>query len=391
MLLINAKIFTMENKVIDNGFIYIVGKKIKSFGEMSELSITDENTIELNGKSVYPGFIDAHTHMGLFESGLTFEGDDVNEETNPITPNLKVIDAINPLDRCFSEAIESGITTVIVSPGSANPIAGEIVAMKTFGVCVDEMIVKNPIAIKFALGENPKTVYNSKDQTPITRMAIAALIREQLNKAKNYMKAKKISEKESSTDTFTDYNSKCEALIPLLKKEIAAHFHVHRADDIFTAIRISDEFDLDLVLVHGTEGYLIKSYLKDKNIPILCGPILNDRSKPELSNLKVESSGILSNNDILTSIVTDHPETPIQYFLTSVMVAIKNGMTEENALKSITINPAKICKIDDKVGSIKIGKDADIVVYSGSPFDFYSSPEMVICNGKIAYKNKRSI
>ena len=263
--------------------------------------------------------------------------------------------------------------------------------MKTFGVCVDEMIVKNPIAIKFALGENPKTVYNSKDQTPITRMAIAALIREQLNKAKNYMKAKKISEKESSTDTFTDYNSKCEALIPLLKKEIAAHFHVHRADDIFTAIRISDEFDLDLVLVHGTEGYLIKSYLKDKNIPILCGPILTDRSKPELSNLKVELSGILSNNDILTSIVTDHPETPIQYFLTSVMVAIKNGMTEENALKSITINPAKICKIDDKVGSIKIGKDADIVVYSGSPFDFYSSPEMVICNGKIAYKNKRSI
>ena len=386
MLIINAKFFSMEGKVIDIGFIYIKDGKFKEIGYTSSLKIKDDNTLDLKGKCVYPGFIDAHTHMGIFENGLNFEGDDVNEETDPITPNLRVIDAINPMDKYFSEARNSGITTVITSPGSANPIAGEILAMKTSGMCIDEMIIKSPIAIKFSLGENPKTVYNSKEQTPVTRMATAALIREQLYKAKNYYELKKSSNLENCKENLPEYNAKCEALIPLLKKDIKAHFHAHRADDIFTAIRIAKEFDLDLVIIHGTEGYIIKDYLKNKKIPVLCGPIISDRSKPELINLTSKSAGILSNNGILTAIITDHPETPIQHLILSAMVAIKNCMKEEEALKSITINPAKICKIDDRVGSIRPGKDADLVIFNKSPFDFYESPEMVFSNGKIVYE-----
>ena len=387
MLIKNAKIFTMEDDlIIENGFIFIENNIIKKIGHMSKLNFEDENTIDLNGKNIYPGFIDAHTHIGLFENGLTFEGDDGNEETDPITPNLRVLDGINPMDQCFKEAIKSGVTTVIVSPGSANPIAGEILAMKTHGICIDDMIIKSPIAIKFALGENPKNVYNDKNQSPSTRMATAALIREKLSKAKIYYEAKKISKEKKNKDLNPKYNAKCEALIPLFKKSIAAHFHAHRADDIFTAIRIAKEFDLDLVLVHGTEGYKIKDYLKKDKIPVLCGPIISDRSKPELLSLTPESPGILSNSCINTAIITDHPETPIHYLRMSLMVAVKNGMSKKNALKAITINPAKICNIEDKVGSIKVGKDADLVVFENDIFDFYSEPERVMCSGKIVYK-----
>lgn len=388
MLITNAKIFTMEDTVIENGFIKIEDGKIFEVGDMSTCAFSDEHIINLKGCSIYPGFIDAHTHMGLFENGLTFEGDDGNEETDPLTPHLKTLDAINPMDKSFSEAINAGVTTVVVTPGSANPISGEILAMKTAGVCVDEMIIKSPIGIKFALGENPKSVYNSKDQSPMTRMATAALIREQLYKAKNYMETKKQAEQENDNDSFPEYNAKCEALIPLLERKIQAHFHVHRADDIFTAIRIVKEFNLDLVLVHATEGYIIKDYLSSNKTPILCGPIISDRSKPELSNFSVESAGVISNSNVLTSIITDHPETPIQYLVLSAMLAIKNGMSEIEALKAITINPAKICKIDDRVGSIRKGKDADFVVYSSSPFDFYANPLMVICNGQVVFKNQ---
>ena len=191
MLIINARIFTLENFVINNGFIHIKDGKFNKIGEMQNLDIIDKNTIDLHGKNVYPGFVDAHTHMGLFENGLSFEGDDGNEATDPVTPHLRALDAINPIDRSFAEAAAAGVTTVVVSPGSANPVSGEVLAMKTVGVCVDEMLVKSPVAIKFALGENPKTVYNGKEQAPMTRMATAALIREQLQKAKIYMEAKK--------------------------------------------------------------------------------------------------------------------------------------------------------------------------------------------------------
>ena len=386
MLLVNAKIYTMDSEIIENGFVYILGKKINRIGQMNQLNIEDDNIIDLNGKSVYPGFIDAHTHIGMFENGLAFEGDDGNEDSDPVTPHLRAIDAVNPMDKCFNEALLAGVTTVITGPGSANPIGGQLVAMKTFGICIDDMIIKSPLAIKFAFGENPKTVYSDKSQSPITRMATAAIIREQLNKAKRYYEEKKLAQSNPEDYELPDYDIKCESLIPLLNQEISAHIHAHRADDIFTAIRIAKEFSLKYVIVHATEGHLIADKLKKEETKILSGPILTDRSKPELINLTTENPGILSRNNVDLAIITDHPETPIQYLPLCAAIAIRDGMDEYEALKSITINPAKICGIEDRVGSITLGKDADLVVYEHSPFNIMEKPCLVVGEGEI--KNK---
>lgn len=382
MLIINAKIFTMESQNVENGFIEIKNGKIASLGEMTALKLKDEKTIDLNGKSVYPGFVDAHTHLGMFENGLTFEGDDGNEENDPITPHLRAIDAANPMDECFKDAYKSGVTTVLTGPGSANAIGGEIIAVKTYGKRIDDMIIKLPVAMKFALGENPKSVYSDKEQMPMTRMATAALIREQLYKAKKYYLSKIRAKKNKSIDDVPEFDLKCEALIPLFEKKASAHFHAHRADDIFTAIRICKEFDLDYVIVHATEAHLIKEELKKENARVLLGPNFSDKSKPELINLSIKSPKILS-PDILFGIITDHPETPIQYLRLCAALAVKGGLSREEALRAITINAAKVCKIDEKVGSIKVGKDADLAVFSTDPLDILSEPEMVFIDGNL--------
>ncbi len=381
MLLTNAKIYTMDSDVIENGFIFIEGEKISKVGSMHELTVQDENTIDLGGQSVYPGFIDAHTHLGIFEDSLGFEGCDGNEYTDPLTPHLRGIDAVNPMDKCFKEALCAGITTIVTGPGSSNPIGGQLLAMKTMGTCIDDMLIKEPLAIKFAFGENPKVVYNEKSQAPMTRMATAAIIREQLNKAKRYLKDKDKAEKNPEEFDLPEYDAKCEALLPLLRKEIPAHIHAHRADDIFTAIRIAKEFDFNYVLVHATEGHLIAEKLKAENAKILSGPILSDRSKPELINLSTATPGILAHKEIEVALITDHPETPIQYLCMCAAMAIRDGMSHEDALKAITINAAKICGIADRVGSIACGKDADIVIFNDSPFDIMQKPYLVICNG----------
>lgn len=384
MLLINAKIHTMLNLNIDNGYILINNGKIADFGPMNSCPpILQDNCIDLNHANVYPGFIDAHSHLGVFEDGLNFEGDDGNEMTDPSTPHLRVIDAINPFDKCFEEAIQYGVTTVACSPGSSNPIAGQIAVIKTLGNCIDDMIIKAPAAIKFSLGENPKTVYNDKNQTPITRMATAAIIRECLYKAKSYLKEKTNFQNDPDNFDPPEFDAKCEALLPLLKNNIAAHFHAHRADDIFTAVRIAKEFNLKYAIIHATEGHLITEHLKKENIPLFCGPFLCDRSKPELKNLTTANPGIITNAGINASIITDHPVIPQQYLTVCAALAVKEGMNEDDALKSITINPANALGISDKVGCIDKGLDADLVIYDGSPLDFKLKPRMVICNGKI--------
>lgn len=383
MLLINAKIYTMDSEIIENGFIFIKGKKINRVGKMQDLNLSDENTIDLCRKSVYPGFIDAHTHMGLFENGLGFEGEDGNEYTDPSTPQMRAIDAVNPMDKSFEEALLSGVTTVITGPGSSNPIGGQIFAMKTSGTCVDDMIIKNPVAIKFALGENPKMIYNDKSQAPMTRMATASIIREQLNKTKRYLCEKDKAEEKPSEYDLPEFDAKCEALVPLLKKEISAHIHAHRADDIFTAIRIAKEFNINYVIVHATEGHLIAEKLKSEQVSILSGPVLSDRSKPELINLSTKTPGILADSGVLLALTTDHPETPIQYLPLCAAIAIRDGMNQYEALKAITINPAKICGISDRVGSIGAEKDADLVIFKDSPFNIMEKPLLTICDGQI--------
>lgn len=383
MVLINAQIYTMGPLgFIKNGFVKINGNIIENVGKMEELDIENERVVDMKGKYLYPGFIDAHTHLGMVEDGLTFEGDDINEAVDPVTPNLRAIDAINPMDRCFSEALSAGVTTVITGPGSSNPIAGQMVAIKTYGTRIDNMIIKDPVSMKFSLGENPKNTFSEKSQSPSTRMAVAALIREQLSKARKYLLDKNEFFNNPDENEEPEFDAKNEALIPLLKREIPAHFHAHRSDDIFTAIRIAKEFNLDYVIIHCTEGHLIADELKRENTKVFSGPFLSDRSKPELVNLTPKTPGVLAKKGVKASIVTDHPVTPIQYLPVCASLAVREGMDAYEALKSITINAAEIAGIDNIVGSIEPMKDADILVFEHDALDFRSKPVEVFFEGK---------
>ncbi|HEX3039775.1 MAG TPA: amidohydrolase [Caproiciproducens sp.] len=382
MLIINADIHTMAGPAIQNGWVRTEGTIISAIGEMPAQARDGEKVIDVRGAGVYPGFVDAHTHIGMWEDSLTFEGDDGNEETDPVTPQLRAIDAVNPIDRCFTEALAAGVTTVVTGPGSANPIGGQLAALKTRGACIDEMIVKAPVAIKMALGENPKSVYHGKNQSPSTRMATASLIREELFKAKRYMEDLQRSKEDEDVDA-PEFDMKSEALLPALRGELEVHFHAHRADDIYTALRIAKEFNLNYVIVHGTEGHIIAQGLKKNGARVLAGPFLCDRSKPELRNLTPANPGILAKEGILTAIITDHPVIPIQYLPVCAALAVREGMDYEDALRAITVNPAKICSIEDRVGSIEVGKDADMVVFESNPLDLTSKPKMVIINGEI--------
>ena len=388
MLIYNAKIYTMsEAGVIDNGFVLVEKGKISRVGKMTELD-TPPTREDFNafGMNVYPGFIDIHTHLGMWEDGLGFEGSDGNEITDPSTPQLRAIDGVNPNDYCFLEAARAGVTSVLTGVGSANPVGGEFIAMKTYGSRrVDKRIIRSPAAIKFALGENPKKCYNDRDETPTTRLATAAVIREQLYKTRRYMQD--IVDYEASLGTenegsMPDYDIKCEALIPLLKGKVKAHFHCHRADDIFTAVRLAKEFDLNCVLIHATEGGLVAEELAEDGFPCVVGPIIADRCKPELSRQTIENAALLHRAGIDVAICTDHPENPIQYLPLAAGVCIKGGLEKEAALAAITVKAAKIAGIEDRVGSIEVGKDADIAVLDGEFYDVLTQAKLVLVDGK---------
>ena len=382
MLIIHAHLHTMAGADIADGYLRTEGNQIAELGGMPVEPKPGEEVIDAQGAGLYPGFVDAHTHLGMWEDGLTFEGDDGNEETDPVTPQLRAIDAINPVDRCFQEALHAGVTTVVTGPGSANAIGGQMAAGKTYGSCIDHMIVKAPFAIKMALGENPKSVYHGKNQAPSTRMSTAALIREQLYKAKRYQGELERAEKDEDFD-MPEFDMKCEALLPALRREIQVHFHAHRADDIFTAVRIAKEFQLDYVVVHGTEAHLIAGGLVETGTRVLSGPFLCDRSKPELRNQTPSTPGILSGAGVPTAIITDHPVIPIQYLPVCAGLAVREGMDYEEALRAITINPAKICGLDHRLGSLEVGKDADLVLFDQDPLTIAAKPKMVIAGGKL--------
>lgn len=387
MLIYNARIYTACGEPIENGFIKIEDGKIAQVGQMLELKEAPQRTdFNAFGLNVYPGFIDAHCHIGVWENGIDFEGDDGNETTDPTTPQLRAIDTINPNDYCFKEAAAAGVTTVVSGMGSANAIGGEFLAMKTAGsVRIDKRILRSPVAIKFALGENPKRIYNDRDESPITRMATAALIREQLMKTKRYIADWEAYRSNLGTEDETsmpDFDMKCEALVALLERKIKAHFHCHRADDIFTAIRIAKEFSLDYVLIHATDGAKISDELKEDKVSCVIGPVIADRSKPELLNQTIENGAILKKADIPFAICTDHPENPIQYLPLAAGVAMRGGLDEKTALEAITIRAAEIVGIDDRVGSIEVGKDADIVVTEGKFYDVLTKVRLVLIDGK---------
>ncbi|OUQ76148.1 amidohydrolase [Flavonifractor sp. An100] len=382
MLIINGTVHTMDGLTIPNGYVAISGTKIAQVGPMEECPPHWEGeTLDAREGHILPGFIDAHSHLGMFGDALGFEGDDGNEATDPCTSHLRAIDAINPLDRCFEEARKAGVTTVLTGPGSANPISGQFAAIKTTGKWVDAMIVRAPVAMKLALGENPKCVYNERHETPVTRMATAAIIRENLYKALEY--AEKLDRAaEDEEEDKPDYDAKLEALLPVVRKELPVHIHAHRADDIATGIRIAKEFGLKCVIVHGTEAHLIPQLLEQEGVPVITGPCLGDRSKPELANMTIESPAVLNLHGVKVAICTDHPEVPIQHLPLCAAMAVKGGMNPEAALAAITINPAQIAGIDHLVGSLTPGKEADVVVTSGHPINLLSRVRAVVIGGK---------
>ncbi len=381
MLLQHGIVHTMDGPVIPDGFVVFEGKTITAVGPMEALPAGYSGPVlDAAGGHIFPGLVDAHCHLGLWGDGLGFEADDGNESTDPCTPHLRGLDGVNPLDRCFQEARRGGVTTVLTGPGSANPIAGQFLALKTTGRWVDEMVVKAPAAMKFALGENPKSVYNERKETPITRMATAALIRENLSKAQEYQAKQAKAQDDPDTDP-PDFDPKLEALLPVLRGILPAHFHAHRADDIATAVRISREFGLNFAIVHGTEGYKVAPLLASAGVPVITGPCLTDRSKPELVGQTLDNPVLLAQAGVKVAICTDHPVIPIQHLPICAAMAVRAGMDPEDALAAVTRNPAEIAGLGDRLGVLAPGKDADIVVTQGHPLDWTCRLTAVFIDG----------
>ena len=371
----------MDGPVIPDGFVVFEGKTITAVGPMEALPAGYSGPVlDAGGGHIFPGLVDAHCHLGLWGDGLGFEADDGNESTDPCTPHLRGLDGVNPLDRCFQEARRGGVTTVLTGPGSANPIAGQFLALKTTGRWVDEMVVKAPAAMKFALGENPKSVYNERKETPITRMATAALIRENLSKAQEYQAKQAKAQDDPDTDP-PDFDPKLEALLPVLRGILPAHFHAHRADDIATAVRISREFGLNFAIVHGTEGYKVAPLLASAGVPVITGPCLTDRSKPELVGQTLDNPVLLAQAGVKVAICTDHPVIPIQHLPICAAMAVRAGMDPEDALAAVTRNPAEIAGLGDRLGVLAPGRDADIVVTQGHPLDWTCRLTAVFIDG----------
>ncbi len=373
MLFKNATIYTMEQEPfvgdfkIDKGVFTEVGKNLTAN--------EGEDVQDLNGLFVFPGLVESHCHLGMEETAIRFEGDDVNEITDPITPNMRGIDGCNPMDETIESALKGGVTTVAAGPGSANVLGGTFFAYKTKGNCIDEMTIQNPIAMKAAFGENPKRCYQGKKID--TRMQISALLRETLEKTKEYL-----AKKEAGKDVA--YDQKLEAMIPVVKKELPLKCHAHRADDILTAIRIAKEENIKITLDHVTDARCILPQIKESGFPCICGPALTHKSKFELANMSFETPNELYKAGILFSIITDSPVIPQQYLSLSAALAAKAGLPEYEAIKAITINPAKILGLDNRVGSIKVGKDADFAICTKNILDTQNEIQSVYVDGKKA-------
>ena len=386
LYIIGGKILTMTGEIWDKGYICIENGKIKELGPMVDGAPfpLPEDALVINalGLLVMPGLIEAHCHMGITEEKKGMEGDDCNETVDPITPYLRSMDAINPIDAAFTDALRAGITSAMIGPGSANVVGGTFSFVKTFGRSIDEMIVLAPAAMKIAFGENPKVNYSGQGKSPATRMAIAAMLREELFKAQRYYEKKQEGMKREEEDF------RYECWIPVFEKKIPLKAHVHRADDIQTAIRTAKEFHLDMTLDHCSEGHLIAQQVKKSGFPAIIGPDLSSRSKIEVQNMAFKTVGILNKEGVKTAITTDHPVSLIQSLPICAGFAIKSGMNEMEALKSITIYPAEICRVDHRVGSLEIGKDADIAIFDDLPIRVQAKTMCTIIEGRIVYADE---
>lgn len=365
---------------IENGQVLIDGDKIVAVG--CNLPVPEgTEVVDASGCLVTPGLIDAHCHIGLIGESIGWEGDDVNEIVNPLTPDMRGSDGINPMDESFRLAVEGGVTTAVTGPGSANVMGGTFCALKLRGACVDEMIIRDPVAMKIAFGENPKSCYGQHDKAPMTRMGVAALLRSELTKAFRY--AKEVDEAETDASKKRPFDPQLEALLPVVRHEIPLKAHAHQADDILTALRIAREFGLDITLDHVTDGQLILPQLIAAGKPVLVGPSLGNKSKFELKNKSFATPGVLDDAGLTVCIITDAPVIPLHYLPLCAGLAVKAGMKEASAWRAITLNPAKVAGIDSRVGSLEPGKDADIVLFDGNPLrDIQATTRKVFISGK---------
>ncbi|MGM0827954.1 MAG: amidohydrolase [Bacillota bacterium] len=372
ILLKNATIYPITSKPIQNGSVLIKDGKIKQIYSHSVESSREVPVYDCQGKLLFPGFIDSHTHLGLYDEGTGWAGNDANETIEPMTPHIRAFDGVYPLDPGFKDALKYGVTTVNVMPGSANVIGGTTSVIKTYGSTIRTMLIKETSGLKIALGENPKRIHSTGNNDSITRMGIMGMLREAFFSAKYCDQPEEL---------------RVAPLVSALKREIPVRIHAHRADDILSAVRFADEFNLDLRIEHCTEGHLISEEFHGKNLKVSVGPTFTRRSKVELKNKSWITYQKLTETGVEVSITTDHPYTPIQYLNMCAAIAVREGLAEHKALEGITILPARNLGVSDRIGSIEINKDADLVLWSHHPFHFMAKPIITIVNGEIAYQN----
>ena len=382
LAILGGRIVPVEGDVIERGTVLIEDGRIAAIGGPELVVPAGTTVVPAEGSWVLPGFIDAHTHLGVHEEGEGWAGDDVNEMTDPNTAHVRAIDAINPAEQGFRDAVAGGVLAVNVNPGSGNPIGGQTVALRCWGRTVDEMALRAPSGMKSALGENPKRVYGDRKQTPQTRLGTAAVIRSAFTEARNYLD-KRANREEGKP---FERDLRLEALGLVLEREIPWRQHCHRADDIATAMRIAAEFGYRLVIDHGTEAHLIADLLVARDIPVIIGPLLTSRSKVELRNRSIANPGRLAAAGVTIAITTDHPVVPINLLVTQAVLAVKEGLDRETALRALTINPARIAGIDERLGSLTPGKDADLCVWSGDPLEVNSRVERSFVGGREVYR-----
>lgn len=383
MYILGGKILTMAGKEIPEGIIHVQDGKITEIGTREEISIQpQEQVLVVKDSLIMPGIIEAHCHMGITEEKKGMEGDDCNETVTPLTPYLRAIDAINSMDAAFDDAVRAGITAAMIGPGSSNVVGGQFALLKTKGRRVDDLIIKAPAAMKVAFGENPKVNYSGQGKSPSTRMAVAAMLRQELFEAKDYLQRKKAAS-ENNEYFQQDFTKEC--WIPVLEKEIPLKAHVHRADDIFTAIRIAKEFGLRMTLDHCSEGHLIAEDLAKEGFPAIVGPDLTSRNKIEVQNMSFKTPGVLNRAGVMIAITTDHPVSQIQSLPLCAGLAVKAGLPLEEGYKALTLYPAIICGVEDRMGTLEVGKDANIAIFDGNPMEIFTRTLYTIIDGEIVY------
>jgi imidazolonepropionase-like amidohydrolase len=373
----------VDGEPVDGGTVLVRDGKIVAVGTAADVDVPDGVTeVDASGCWVLPGFLESHAHMGVHEDGEAWAGNDTNEMTDPNGARFRAMDGINPADIGFVDALSGGVTSSVIKPGSGNPIGGQTIAVKNWGRTVEDMMFRESVSVKSALGENPKRVYGEKGKTPATRLGVAAVLRESFVAAQNY-RTKRDDKIEKGDPVERDLT--LETLVRVLDGELLWDQHTHRADDIATAIRISEEFGYKLVVNHGTEGHLIADLLAEKNIPVIFGPMFTTRVKVELRNRTMRAAGIMAKAGVKLAITTDHPVVPINFLVHQATLAVKEGLDRATALRALTINPAEILRLDDRVGSLKPGLDADIVIWSGDPLDVMSRALRVFIDGREVY------